>query len=67
MQRPTVAMWSHTDNQWWIEDSDGAVTWFKDGAMADCAAFNNFLKYAEYLEAEILMLKAQLKESKEKL
>ena len=35
MKRPSVAMWSHSKNEWYIENCKGEIFWFKTSSEAD--------------------------------
>ena len=58
--RPSVAMWCHLTNQWYIIDMFNSTEWFDTASKADHKAFNNFLEYSSYLEKYIQDLERNL-------
>ena len=62
LSRPSVAMWDHGANQWYLLDCELKTHWFGESVKdAEFAAFNYHLEYTEYLEEVIEELKKELK------
>lgn len=50
LSRPSVGMYSHGEDMWYIIDMNRNIKWFKELHEAEHMAFNNFLDYSKVLE-----------------
>jgi len=64
MQRPSVSMWCHKSEKWYVVDMNGKYTAYDTDQEAEYYAFNCFLDYATVLENKIKELENQLGKDK---